>query len=272
MPAPYQTVKIEKRDGITWLYMNRPEKKNAMNPTMHREMADALETLAADDETQVLVLTGSGDAFCAGQDLKEFFRDLDDKPKARAGIRRAAQEWRTTLLSRFPKTTIAMVNGWTCGGAFTQLCSCDMAIAAEEAKFSISEVNWGILPGGMVSKALAEVLSYRDALYYIMTAEAFDGKKAAELRLVNYAVPKASLRAETEALARKMLEKNPHAVRAAKEAYRSVRTMDYQQAEDYLAAKSQELKSTDPERGRQKGMSEFLDTKAYRPGLAPYPR
>lgn len=272
MASSYRAVKIEKGDGIAWLYMNRPDKKNAMNPAMHVEMTDALNTLAADDETQVVVLTGAGDAFCSGQDLKEFFRDLDGKPKERARIEHYSNEWRSRLLGRFPKTTIAMVNGWCCGGGFTQLISCDLAIAAEQAQFSISEVNWGILPGGLVAKALADCIGYRDALYYIMTADTFDGNKAAAMGLVNYAVPLAQLRDETEALARKMLEKNPHTIRAAKEAYRAVRKMDERQAEDYLAAKSAQLMSTDPERGRERGMHEFLDTKAYRPGMAPYPR
>lgn len=272
MPSPYQTIKLEKGEGITWLFMNRPAKKNAMNPTMHLEMAEVLDTLASDDETEVVVLTGAGDSFCAGMDLKEFFRELDGRPQEQARIGRIAQEWRSNRLSQFPKTTIAMVNGWCCGGGFTQLISCDLAIAAEEAQFSVSEVNWGILPGGLVTKALAECLSYRDALYYIMTADAFDGRKAADMRLVNYAVPLARLRDETEQLARKMLKKNAYAVRSAKEAYRAVRSMDYRQAEDYLAAKSEQLRRRDPERGRERGMHEFLDTKAYRPGLEPYPR
>ncbi len=75
----------------------------------------------------------------------------------------------------FEKPTIAMVNGWCFGGAFTPLVSCDLAIAAEEATFGLSEINWGILPGGNVTRAVAEVMSHRDALYYIMTGLPFDG-------------------------------------------------------------------------------------------------
>ena len=79
----YQTVKVEKEQGITWVTLNRPEKRNAMNPQLHFEMVDVLAELEVDDETRVLVLTGAGDSWCAGQDLKEFFRDLDDKPAQR---------------------------------------------------------------------------------------------------------------------------------------------------------------------------------------------
>ena len=71
----YENIIVEKEDGITWVTLNRPEKRNAMSPDLHYDMDDALAQLAVDDETQVLVLTGAGDAFCAGQDLKLYFRD-----------------------------------------------------------------------------------------------------------------------------------------------------------------------------------------------------
>src|SRR5712692_1539319 len=80
----YETVLVEKQDGITWLIMNRPEKRNAMSPQLHLDMDDALDELAGDSETEVLVLTGAGDAFCAGQDIKLYFRANDDAPAARA--------------------------------------------------------------------------------------------------------------------------------------------------------------------------------------------
>jgi trans-feruloyl-CoA hydratase/vanillin synthase len=269
-----KTIKIEKNgDGITWLYLNRPEKRNAMNPTMHLEMVQALEELETDDETEILVLTGEGTTFCAGQDLKEFFREMSDKPKEKLRVGRASQEWRLRKLKAFPKITIAMVNGWCCGGGFTPLIACDFAIAAEEAQFSLSEVNWGILPGGLVSKVIADAVSYRDALYYILTAENFDGNRAREIGLVNFVVPLDKLREETIAFARKLQQKNPVTLRAAKEAYRAVRTMDYEQAEDYLSAKSDQLKLLDKDGGGgKKGMHEFLDAKSYRPALDPYPR
>ena len=116
----YQTVKIEREGGISWVILNRPEKRNAMNPTMHHEMVDVLTELETDDRTQVLVLTGEGASWCGGQDLKEFFRDLDDKPVERRRANWATQEWRWRRLFTFAKPTIAMVNGYCIGGAFAQ--------------------------------------------------------------------------------------------------------------------------------------------------------
>ena len=268
----YETVKVEKEGGITWVILNRPEKRNAMNPQMHYDMLDAVVELETDEETRVLILTGAGDSWCAGQDLKQFFRDLDNKPAERRRAGWASQEWRWRRLFTFPKPTIAMVNGYCFGGAFTPLIACDFAIAAEDAVFGLSEINWGVFPGGLVSRVLADALCYRDAMYYIMTGDSFDGKKAAEMRLVTFAVPRASLREETVKLANKLLGKNPHALRAAKEVYKNCRTMDYWQAEDYLGAKTVALSATDPERGRDKGIKQFIDDKTYRPGLGAYNR
>src|SRR3989338_1017482 len=207
--SDYKTVKVEREGGITWVILNRPEKRNAMNPTMHYEMLDVISELETDPQTKVLVLTGAGDSFCAGQDLKEFFRDLDDKPVERRRANWSSQEWRWRRLYTFQKPTIAMVNGYCFGGAFTPLVACDFAIAAEDATFGLSDVNWGIFPGGLVSRVLADAMCYRDAMWAIMTGDPFDGKKAAEMKLINYAVPKEKLRAETVSLAQKLMKKNP---------------------------------------------------------------
>ncbi len=268
----YATVKIEKEDGITWVIFNRPEKRNAMNAQLHFDMLDAITDLETDSETKLLVLTGAGNSWCAGQDLKGYFRYLDDNPAERRRVSWASQEWRWRRLYTFPKPTIAMVNGYCFGGAFTPLIACDFAIAAEEAIFGLSEVNWGIFPGGLVSRVIAEAMSYRDAMYYIMTGDSFNGKQAATMRLVTFAVPQEKLRGETVKLARKLMEKNPHVLRAAKEVYKTCRTMDYWQAEDYMAAKGTALRATDPEKGREEGLKQFLDDKTYRPGFGAYKR
>src|SRR3974377_264012 len=109
----------------------------------------------------------------------------------------------------YSQLTIAMVNGWCFGGGFSPLVACDLAIASETAVFGLSEINWGIPPGNLVSKALADTVGYRKALEYIMTGETFTGKQAAEMGLVNKAVPLEHLREETVALARQRAGKNP---------------------------------------------------------------
>ena len=147
----YDTVLVEIADGIAWVTLNRPEKRNAMNPQLHFDMVEALTWLNTEPECKLLVLGGAGESWCAGMDLKEFFRELDDKPVERALARDAYRRWGWYGLNRFSKPTIAMVHGYCFGGAFTPLIACDFAIAAEDATFGLSEVNWGIIPGGLVS-------------------------------------------------------------------------------------------------------------------------
>ncbi len=267
-----QAVKVERQGGITFVILNRPEKRNAMSPQLHFEMVEVLKELAEDEETKVLVLTGAGESWCAGQDIKLFFRELDDKPKERHLARLANHEWRWTLLSSFPKPTIAMVNGYCFGGAFVQLFACDFAIAADEAQFGLSEVNWGILPGGLVGKVIVDGLSYRDAVWYSMTGDSFDGKKAAEIKLINKSVPAVDLRAATVELAETLARKNPQTLRTIKESLRLVRGMSVDQAADYLLAKEREMRFMDTESGRAEAMKQFLDDKTYRPGMGEYQR
>ncbi len=268
----YQTVLVEKEDGITWVILNRPEKRNAMSPQLHFDMYDAVTEAEGDPETQVMVITGAGNSWCAGMDLKEFFREGDKNPEFQRKVGWASQEWRWRKLFTFPKPTIAMVNGFCFGGAFTPMIACDFAIASEDALFGLSEVNWGILPGGLVSRVVTDMMTLRDGLYHAMTGDPFDGKKAAEMRLVTYAVPADQLRDETVKLAKKLMEKNPWALRATKQAYKLVRGMDYSQAEDYLAAKGAQIKMQDRESGYDEGIKQFIDDKTYKPGLGPMAR
>jgi trans-feruloyl-CoA hydratase/vanillin synthase len=269
----WETVRVELTGGIGWVELNRPEKRNAMNPRLNAEMIEVLEGLDADDDCGVLVLTGAGEAFSAGMDLKEYFREVDASPEhVQRKVRRDSALWQWRILRTFAKPTIAMVNGWCFGGAFTPLVACDLAIAADEASFGLSEINWGIPPGGVVSKALAETVGSRTALLYIMTGRTFGGGQAAEMGLVNASVPLATLRGEVEALARELLGKNPVVLRAAKLGFKHCRAMSWDQAEDYLYAKLEQSQFLDAERGREEGLSQFLDEKRIKPGLETYVR
>ncbi len=269
----WTTVQVEVEEGIAWVELNRPDKRNAMSPTLNREMVDVLQTLDAVDACSVLVLTGAGEAFSAGMDLKEYFREVDASPEhVQRQVRRDAALWQWRLLRTYAKPTIAMVNGWCFGGAFTPLIACDLALAADEATFGLSEINWGIPPGSVVSKALADTVGSRAGLLYVMTGRTFDGKQAAAMGLVNASVPRVQLRAEVESLARELLAKNPVVLRAAKLGYKHCGSMSWDQAEDYLYAKLEQSQFLDAERGREQGLEQFLDDKRIKPGLQSYER
>jgi feruloyl-CoA hydratase/lyase len=269
----WKNVLVEIEDGVAWVTLNRPEKRNCMSPALNDEMVQVLDAVELEDAAGVLVLTGAGEAFSAGMDLKEFFRDVDHLPYARQmRARRSAWQWQWRMLMNYSKPTIAMVNGWCFGGALMPLVACDLAIAAEDAQFGLSEINWGIIPGGNVTRAVVAALNLRNAMYYVMTGRTFDGRKAAEMGLVNEACPREQLRARTRELANELLGKNPTVLRAAKAAVRHVQGMSWELSDEYLMAKSAQARFLDPENGRSKGLEQFLDDKSFRPGLGGYKR
>ncbi|HLG72867.1 MAG TPA: p-hydroxycinnamoyl CoA hydratase/lyase [Chloroflexota bacterium] len=267
LPA-YETILLERNvaPGVTLLTFNRPEKRNAMSPRVHEDMTDALERLRGDDDTKVLVITGSGPAFCAGMDLKQFFIELRDQPYEYDRITRLAVEWRGRTLRTYPKPTIAMINGFTFGGAFSIAEGCDLAFAAEDAVFGLSEINFGMFPGGAVSKSLARIMRPRDALFYAMTGKTFTGQQAAEIGFINAALPAGQLRDYTLEIAGLLATKDPHALRAAKEAYKHSEVMDWDAAMSYSGALERMVTLAQQDAWRNQGIGDFLEHK-YRPGL-----
>lgn len=266
----YEFVKVRIRDGIGWASLNRPDKRNAMSPQLHYDMDDALARLEVDEDVRVVVVTGEGGNFSAGQDLQKFFRELERNPYERKKAAAAANRWRWDRLLNYDKPTIAMIHGFCVGGAFMQLLGCDFAIAAENATFSLSEVNWGILPGALVSKVVADALLPRHALYYACLGEPFDGVEAARIGLINSAVPLEKLEEAVTDLAERLMKKSPAVLRATKHVVRHVRTMDVPQAYDYLAAKGQAIKAGDKEDSYNTGLRQFLDEKTYKPTYEPF--
>jgi trans-feruloyl-CoA hydratase/vanillin synthase len=265
-------VRLEYDDGVAWVTLNRPEKRNALNPAISLRMLEILDEVEADDRCGVMVLTGEGTAFSAGMDIKEYFRDMKGQPRiVNIKVRRLNWEWQWRRLRYFQKPTIAMVNGWCIGGAFLPMVSCDIAIAAEDAQFTLSEVNFGILPAGNVPRAMAEMMPSRKALYYIMTGELFDGRKAADMGLVTEAVPREKLRERVRAIADVLLEKGPEVVKGAKDAYKRTMELDWDTSEDYLISKQEQLWFIAGDE-REQGFKQFLDDKTFKPGLGMYKR
>ncbi|PZO56198.1 MAG: p-hydroxycinnamoyl CoA hydratase/lyase [Alphaproteobacteria bacterium] len=267
--AEADTVAFDVIDGIAWVRFNRPEKRNCMSPKLNRQMMRVLDELEFREDVLVLVLSGEGTSWSAGMDLKEYFRETE--AEGLPGVRRAQREsygwWRR--LRWYQKPTIAMVNGWCFGGGYGPLFACDLAFAAEEAQFGLSEINWGILPGGGATKVARELMPFRKAMYHALMGENIDGKTAAEWGLVNEALPGDQLKARVEQVAKVLMEKNPVALKAAKDAIRRVGEMTYDNAEDYLV-RAQEAANSFDNHGRKEGIKQFIDEKSYKPGLGAY--
>jgi trans-feruloyl-CoA hydratase/vanillin synthase len=162
-----------------------------------------------------------------------------------------------------------MINGWCFGGGYGPLFACDLAFAAEEAQFGLSEINWGILPGGGASKVATELLPFRKAMYHAMMGENLTGTQAAEWGLVNEALPLAALKERVTEVAKVLLGKNAVALKATKDAVRRVREMTYDNAEDFLIRAQEAANSFDGE-GRKEATRQFIDEKSFKPGLGAY--
>lgn len=262
-------VKYVVENKIAWVKFNRPEKRNCMSPTLNRRMMEVLDELEYREDVGVLVLTGEGTAFSAGMDLKEYF--VENEAKGLGAIRQSQREsygwWKR--LREFYKPTIAMVNGWCFGGAYGPLFACDLAFAAKDAQFGLSEINWGILPGGGATKIAVELVNFRNAMYHSMMGENVDGVKAAEWGLVNEACEASELKNRVTEVCNVLLEKNPVALKATKDAIRKVSEMTYANAEDYLV-KAQEAANYFDNNGRKEGIKQFIYEKTYKPGLGAY--
>ncbi len=265
-----ETLLVEQADGVATVTMNRPRKRNAINPTMLREMLAAFEELEADLSVRVLVLRGAQGVFSAGMDLKEYFQQAEHDEFLRNRNRRMFTDITTRNLGMLPKPTIASVDGYCFGGAFQLVTACDIAVAADEATFGLSEVNWGAMPAGMVSKVVTDFVGLRKALFWGLTGFTFKGREAAQAGLVSESVPHGDLEARTAELARHLAGLDPAALRATKEALRQVAPMSNEQASWWLMSKNNELTWRHAQSGVGfKGRDAFLDG-SYRPGFGSY--
>ena len=268
--AEADTVSCTIAGGIAWVRFNRPEKRNCMSPKLNRRMKAVLEEIEFRDDVKVLVLAGEGEAWSAGMDLKEYFREVE--AEGLHAIRRSQREaygwW--ARLRWYEKPTIAMVNGWCFGGGYGPLNACDIAIAAQEAQFGLSEINWGILPGGGASKVVADLMPFRKAMYHAMMGENLSGSEAAAQGLVTEAVPAGRLEARVREIADALMKKDGAALRATKWAVRRMVEMTYDNAEDYLIRAQEALHSFGGVAARKEATRQFLDEKSFKPGLGAF--
>jgi enoyl-CoA hydratase/carnithine racemase len=210
---------IDKRDRIAYLTINRPEAKNAIDPETHELLWRAWEDFRDDDSVDVAILTGAGDSFCAGADLKTYIPPwIED-----ATPRRVRDNVATGLggltrgLHRIPKPTIAAVNGWALAGGLETALACDIRIASERAMFGSFEARRGYHHGDGGIVRLVNVCGAGIALELLLTAEPIDAERALRCNLVSRVVAHDSLMEEAETIARQILRNSQTAVRSAKE-------------------------------------------------------
>ena len=206
----YEAIILDKKEGIATLTFNRPDAMNALNNQTRSEFRSAIADLEADDEIKVLILTGSGKAFVAGSDIKEFNQTT---PYSAHNITRLGQ-----LVENFPKPVIAAVNGFCLGGGCEIAMGCDIIIASEKAKFGQPEINLGIIPGGGGTQRLQRLIGPCRAKELIFTGDIIRAEEADRIGLVNKVVPLEELMPTVIAIAEKIASKSTAALKLAKAA------------------------------------------------------
>ena len=208
----------EKSDRIALITLNRPQAMNAINPELHARLWEIWEDFRDDAAVDVAILTGAGDAFCAGADLKTYM------PRwIGAGYREVRDNVATGLggltrgLHRITKPVIAAVNGWALAGGLETALACDIRIASERARFGSFEARRGFhhADGGIVR--LVNICGAGVALEMLLTAEPIDAERALRCNLVSRVVPHERLMEEAHSVARQILRNSQTAVRSAKE-------------------------------------------------------
>jgi enoyl-CoA hydratase/carnithine racemase len=209
----------EKRDRIAYLTINRPEAKNAIDPELHELLWETWEDFRDDDSVDVAILTGAGDAFCSGADLKTYIPPWIQDATARKVRDNVATGLGglTRGLHRIPKPTIAAVNGWALAGGLETALACDIRVASERAMFGSFEARRGYHHGDGGIVRLVNTCGAGIALELLLTAEPIDAERALRCNLVSRVVAHDSLMEEAETIARQILRNSQTAVRSAKE-------------------------------------------------------
>jgi enoyl-CoA hydratase/carnithine racemase len=212
-------VLYEKRDRIAYVTLNRPEARNAVDPAMHRLLWETWEDFRDDDSVDVAIVTGAGEAFCAGADLKTYIPPIikDSTPRWVRDNVSDGLGGLTRGLHRIYKPVIGAVNGWALAGGFETALACDIRIASERAMFGSFEVRRGYHHGDGGIVRLVNTCGSGIALEMLLTGEPIDAQRALRCNLVSRVVPHERLMEEAELTARQILRNSQTAVRSAKE-------------------------------------------------------
>lgn len=201
----YKTLIVEKSNGIAKIILNRPRVLNAMNEELLTELTAALDNIEKDDSVHVVILTGSGDVFSAGRDLKGVME----------GSERPGGD-RYKALEDLSKPVIAAVNGPCFTGSFELVMCADIIIASENAVFGDTHARFGIIPGGGQTQRLPRQVGSKKAKELLFTCERVSAREAERIGIINKVVPQDKLDKAAQEMAKKILENIPETIRALK--------------------------------------------------------
>jgi enoyl-CoA hydratase len=214
-------VRVEVSDSVGTLTIDRPEVKNALDLETVSQVREALRRLEADASVGVLIVTGAGEtAFVSGADINDIRARGRDEGLAAINSSLFAE------IERFPRPTIAAVNGYALGGGCELALACDIRIASDTAKFGQPELGLGIIPGAGATQRLPRIIGMGRAKHLILTGDVIDAKQALEIGLVTAIAPPGQLQIRARELAKRVLRQGPLAARLAKVALNASARVD----------------------------------------------
>lgn len=226
----FETIIFERDEGVARIRLNRPKRLNAFTVKMHEELAAVLDRLAADAGLKLLLLTGEGRGFCAGQDLSEFKREPGDEPRDLGEALERRWGPLARRLARMPAPVVCAVNGVAAGAGASIAFACDIVIACKSAQFIQSFAQIGLVPDAGGTWSLPRLVGQARAMGLALTAEPLPAETAAEWGLIWRAVDDAAFADEVEALVERLANMAPLALAGVKRAIRasSAATLDQQ--------------------------------------------
>ena len=207
-------LQIERRGPTAWLWLNRPELRNALNSELQDFLLKAFKEIESENNIRVLVLAGRGQAFCAGGDLSR----MEQAAKAtKTKSRREASRFAKLLyrMHTYPKPLIARVHGAAFAGGMGLVAACDLVVAAEEAEFCLPEVRIGLVPA-MISPYIVRAMGEQQARRYVLTGERLAAREAQRIGFVHECVAAADLDARVEKFAAQLAQAGPQALARSK--------------------------------------------------------
>ena len=215
-----ETLELTTERGVRTIWLNRPDKRNAMNGTMIAELNASIGEAIADDQVRVIVLAGRGKAFCAGGDL-EWMKTARSMSTEEAIADSAELARVMQQLYDSPKPTVVRAHGSAFAGAMGLVCAADVALASAGTRFCLSEVKLGLIPA-MISPYVIKAIGERQARRLMLTAEVFDADFAENIGLINACLPVEELESATDHIIEHLLAAGPNAIGACKELIRAV--------------------------------------------------
>ncbi|MCP4444006.1 MAG: hypothetical protein GY811_01510 [Myxococcales bacterium] len=250
MSSNYQSIRVERDEGIVTVVLNRPEKRNPIGPQSLGELVHALGEAKEDAGARVIIITGAGKAFSAGGDLSM----LAGKSQGEDSVPPASLVKALTIMHELGKPIIAMVNGHALAGGLGLMVACDLVIASEEATFGTTEIKVGLWPM-MITAEITRNIGRKRTLELMLTGKRIDAAEAERIGLINQSVPADSLAATTHTLAEQLASLSPSTLSRGLQSFYATQDMEYEAALGTLEAGLAELLSTADAR---EGLMAFL--------------